>query len=492
MRASLGIVLGGCLLVALGPGIATGEEAKPGTGLGPVINLEQPFPPSYITTDTGRALKVEDFQDPAICAGCHPRQAGGWNGSMHAIAFVDPVLQNLWALGDKETNGATLNHCGACHTAPGIVSGTVKFEPDKPVHGAFTAPGMAAKGVSCDVCHTISASNILKTAVLEHGNASFVLSPGQVKRGPLRDSKSPFHQTAFSELHTKAEFCGNCHNIFHPTNHFPVERTYDEWKYSIYAQNGIPCQDCHMVPVATAVKVADTMTRAKDLGDKSLSGSAGLGGPMDRVLVHDHGFVGGNAVVAPLLGVQGGAEHKEMAIERLQNVAELELKVGQLKDSLHQLKVKVINARAGHHLPTSLTEVRQVWVEAIVTDDKGRELMRSGTLTADNEVPADAVIFNSHAVDKDGKDTVKPWEVSRFTDVNTIAPKGYKYAKYAFNVPADATQLKVVAKLHYRSFSQGLADLLLTKGKVTVPSVEMESVEKTFPVPVKVAQATKD
>jgi len=375
-----------------------------------------------------------------------------------------------------------MNHCGACHTGIGIASGTVKFEPDKPVHGAFTAPGVAAKGVSCDLCHSISASNILKTAVLEHGNASYVMSPGQTKRGPLRDSKSPFHQTAFSELHTKAEFCGNCHNIFHPTNNFPVERTYDEWKYSVYAQKGIPCQDCHMVSVATAVKVADTLKRAKDLGEKDLGGSAGLGGPMDRTLVHDHGFVGGNAVIAPLLGVQGGEEHRAMAIERLQNVAELGLDLHAVKDSLHQLKVKVTNARAGHHLPTSLTEVRQVWVEAVVTDDKGRELLRSGTLTAENEVPAEAVIFNAHAADKDGKDTVKPWEVTRFVDSNTIPPKGYKYAKYAFNVPADATKLKVVAKLHYRSFSQGLADLLVGKGKVTVPSVEMEVIEEEFPV----------
>jgi hypothetical protein len=465
-------------VVAAAPAVSGADAPGPQAG----INPDQPFPPSYITTDTGKPIKVEDFQDPALCMGCHPRQAAGWSGSMHSISFVDPVFQNLWAIGDKETNGATLNHCGACHTGIGIASGTVKFEPDKPVHGAFTAPGVAAKGVSCDLCHTISGSNVLKTKVLEHGNASYVMSPGQTKRGPLRDSKSPFHQTAFSELHTKAEFCGNCHNIFHPTNNFPVERTYDEWKYSVYAQNDIPCQDCHMVPVATAIKVADTLKRAKDLGDKELGGAAGLGGPMDRSLVHDHGFVGGNAVIAPLLGVQGGEQHKAMAIERLQNVAELDLKLVQLKDSLHQLKVKVTNARAGHHLPTSLTEVRQVWVEAIVTDDKDRELMRSGTLTAENEVPADAVIFNSHAVDKDGKDTVKPWEVSRFVDVTTIPPKGYKYAKYPFNVPADATKLKVVAKLHYRSFAQGLADLLVGKGTVTVPAVEMESVEKEFPV----------
>lgn len=491
MHTRVAALVAACLATPLWLAVASaGHVIAPSEPTGP--SADQPFPPSYITTDTGQKLKPEDFQDPAICAGCHPRQAAGWNGSMHSIAFADPVFQALWAIGDRETNGATLNHCGACHTAIGIASGTVQLDPDRPLHGAFTAPGVAAKGVSCDVCHTISASNILKTAVLEHGNASFVLSPGNVKRGPLRDSRSPFHQTAFSELHTRADFCGNCHNIFHPTNRFPVERTYDEWKYSIYAQHGIPCQDCHMVPVATATRVADTLTRARDLGDKGLSGVAGLGGPMDRALVHDHGFVGGNAVIAPLLGVQGGEEHKAMAIERLQTVAELDVKVKRQEGPLHKLYVKVTNRRAGHHLPTSLTEVRQVWVEAVVTDDKGRELLRSGTLTAENEVPEDAVIFNAHAVDKDGKDTAKPWEITRFVDVNTIPPKGYKYARYAFNVPEDASSLKVVAKLHYRSFSQGLADLLLGKGKVQVPSVEMVSLEQAVPVPLKVASAVAE
>ena len=460
------------------PTLALADAAAPQAG----ATAEQPFPPSYITVEGGKAAKVDDWQDPSMCVGCHPRQAAGWQGSMHSIAFTDPVFQNLWALGDKATKGATFNHCGACHTGPGIASGTVKFDPDKPVHGEFTAPGVAAKGVSCDLCHTISASNVMKTATLEHGNASYVMSPGPVKRGPLQESKSPFHETAYSELHTKAAFCGNCHNIFHPTNHFPVERTYDEWKYSIYAQNGIQCQDCHMTPVKTAIKVADTLKPAKALGDKELGGAAGMGGPTDRSLVHEHGFVGGNAIIAPLMKVQGGEEHKAIAVERLQNAAELEVKVEQLKDNLHLLKVKVINARAGHHLPTSLTEVRQIWVEAVVTDSKGRELMRSGTLTAQNELPADTVAFNSHAVDKDGKDTVLPWEVSRFVDSPTIPPRGYKYAKYPFNVPADAGSLKVVAKLNYRSYPQGVADIILGKGAVKIPTFEMESVSKEFTV----------
>ncbi|MEN8175468.1 MAG: multiheme c-type cytochrome, partial [Pseudomonadota bacterium] len=451
---------------------------------------ERPFPPSYITTDTGRKLEVGDFQDPQICAGCHPRQYKGWKGSMHSNSFRDPVFQALWAIADKDTDGATTNHCGGCHTPIGTATGTVEFNPDEGLHGSFSAPGVAAEGVSCDVCHTISGTNLHKTAVLEHGNASFVLSPGKTKRASLRDAKSPFHETEYSDHHTRSEFCGNCHNIFHPVNNFPIERTYDEWKYSIYAQNDIQCQDCHMVPVDVAIKVADTLTRPKDMKDHGLGGQAAMGGPA-RDLVHDHGFVGGNALMAKAMADAGhGSEGTyNEAVKRLQNVASLDLKLKRVGDgSLHKLKVKVTNERAGHHLPTSLTEVRQVWIEVVVTDSKGRELMRSGTLDENNEVPHDAVIFNAHAVDENGEDTLFPWKITRFVDVNTIPPKGYKYGKYSFNALPDSGDLTVTAKLHYRSFSQGLANVLLGEGKVTVPSIEMVSIEKSFsPDKLKVA-----
>jgi hypothetical protein len=105
------------------------------------------------------------------------------------------------------------------------------------------------------------------------GNASIELNPGETKYGPLKDAKSGYHETEYSELHTKAEFCGSCHNIFHSVNQFPIEHTYDEWKNSPYAQADIPCQDCHMVPVDVAIQVADRMVRAKDVPNHGLGGS---------------------------------------------------------------------------------------------------------------------------------------------------------------------------------------------------------------------------
>lgn len=478
-------LLGGLVTILLLASAAGSRAGQEGMNSNEVLQDERRFPPSYVSTEAHRDVTPDDWKDPRICGQCHSEQYEGWNGSMHSNAFKDPVFQALWALAEK-ADPSMRNHCGTCHTPIGITTGTVEFHPDEGLHGKFTAPPVAEMGVSCDVCHTISGTNLQKTAVLEHGNASFIVSPGPKKRATLVDAESPYHETEYSEHHARSDFCGNCHNIFHPGNNFPIERTYDEWKYSIYAQNDIQCQDCHMVPVAIAEKVADTLKRPHELDEPSLEGFAALGGKWRKV-IHKHGFVGGNAVVTAVLNAKDKDNPEELgrdsnvqeAIARLKGAASLKIYLEQKAGHLHQLKVKVTNERAGHHLPTSLTEVRQVWLEVVVKDEHGNELLRNGTLSDANEVPKEAVIFNAHAVDKDGQDTMLPWEIVRFVDVNTIPPKGYKYGKYYFNVPDGSKQITVTAKLHYRSFSQGLADLLLGKDAIKVPSVEMVAVEKT-------------
>lgn len=440
-----------------------------------------PWYPAFIQVEKkdGTPPMPENWQDPQVCAGCHPRQYKGWSTSMHSISFRDPVFQAEWALAYQAMGEEAIKLCGGCHAPLGVVTNSIRFDPKLGKHGGFTAAPIAEKGVSCDVCHTVSGTNAVHTTTGSPGNASFVLTPGRVKRATLKDAKSPFHDTAYSELHASARFCANCHNIYHPTNNFPIEHTYDEWKASPYAQRGIQCQDCHMVPVDIAIRVADEMKRPHELERHGLGGLAGMGARDRRELVHDHGFVGGNTVIAEALGVPGAAENKAEAMKRLQNAAELDFELVPGRGGAHMLKVKVTNKRAGHHLPTSLTFIRQLWLEVRITDDQGRELMSSG-VPVNNRVPADAVRFMNRSVDKDGKPTVNPWEIAGFDKMNTIPPKGFRYGVYAFHLPADARRFKVHVKLNYQSYDQDLADKLLGEGKLTVPIVVMKELTREY------------
>lgn len=403
-----------------------------------------------------------------------PKQFQGWNGSMHANAFKDPVFQKLWHMGEVATNGALMNHCGGCHSPIGVTTGTIKHDVEK---GEFTTGPLASKGVSCDVCHTITKTNFLETKSLEHGNASFEIDPrgpGGRKMGPLEDARSPYHGTEYSPLHKKADFCGNCHNIFHPTNGFPVERTYDEWKYSVYARKGIVCQDCHMNSVDVAIKVARELKRPEDIEGVDISGFAGMGAAQKREVVHEHGFVGGNAVVTALLG--GGSDaHAEAARQRLANAAEMDVRFEPREDGLVDLRVQVTNTGAGHNLPTSLTDVREIWVEVTVKNDKGEIIYTSGHLDDHGELDHDNVtIFNAVAVDDHGEVTHLPWEVARFVRDTSIPPKGNSVSRYTFAKPAGGGALTADVRLNYRSYSQHVADVVLGKGTITIPVIEME------------------
>ncbi|MBY6225378.1 multiheme c-type cytochrome [Ferrimonas balearica] len=437
----------------------------------------QPFAPSYLTVKDGAEAELKHFSSPEGCKRCHPRQYAGWQGSMHSIAFIDPVYQAEAALGTKETDGATHNLCKGCHTAIGTVSENISYDASTGKFGGFTTQGVAERGVSCDTCHSVSATNIAHTEMGEHGNASLELATDRIKRGPFDDAKARGHKTEYSELHTRSEFCANCHNVFNPVHgNFPLEHTYEEWKNSDYAKAEIQCQDCHMVPVEVAVRVADEMKPVKALEQHRLSGQAARGGPV-RSVVHDHGFVGGNAVLAPLLGVEGGEAHAQEATKRLQTVAELETALVEA-DGKAQLNVTVHNRRAGHDLPTSLSFIRQVWLEVVIEDAQGNTLLRSGTLNADNSLPADTVVFQDTAVDADGKPEHKPWKIARFSVENSIPAKGSKTVEYGFTLPADG-HYTVTTTLHYRSFDQSVADYLLTDS-VTVPSVTMNRLTQRF------------
>ena len=75
-------------------------------------------------------------------------------------------------------------------------------------------------------------------------------------------------------------------------------------------------------------------------------------------------------------------EKYEMAVKRLQSAADLEVHPIYREGKLAEVKVRVKNIRAGHNLPTSLTHVRQMWLEITAKDDKGNVFMTNGTIDA--------------------------------------------------------------------------------------------------------------
>ena len=446
--------------------------------------LERPFPPSLIRTKNNHKATLDSFENPETCAGCHPKQYEGWRGSMHSNSWNDPIFQAEFKKGLKETDGKIFKLCAGCHSPIGVLTGTVSW--DKKTN-EFSVSEKAARGVTCDVCHSISGAIPLDdTITSEHGNGSHIIdTETHIKYGPLKNSNSPYHETQYSELHTKANLCANCHNIIHPVNGAPIERTYDEWRVSPYAQNGIVCQDCHMNSVEVAIQIAKTLKRPETFINKKvrLGGKASTLGTEDRSIVHSHEFVGGNAIISAIMSPKNlrKRQHADIARKRLQNATELTVDLKQRNDGLFELGVDVFNSGAGHNLPTSLTQVRHIWIEATITDGDNNLLFETGKLDNHHDLDEDkTVIFKSWAVDAKGNDTHDPWAINHIVRDTTIPPKGHSKHDFVFNNKNDSEQINVDVKLNYRSATQHMTDALLGDKAPTIPTINMEHFSKAY------------
>jgi Cytochrome c554 and c-prime len=402
------------------------------TNLDPGVAIAgaSPFYPSRASTG-GRHVTPENFESTLLCSGCHMDIFNQWKGSMHSNSWTDPVYRAALSLMSGFSHGKIDNFCMGCHTPIGVV--THEASPA----GKNMSEG-AVQGVQCEVCHNVSRISGI-------GNGAYVLTPQlhgrPLKFGPYKDAVSPIHDTAYSQLHTQSEFCSDCHDVTHPFNRLPVERTYSEWRDSTYAGKGIQCQDCHMKPAPG---------RASPIGK-------------EREHVYTHYFVGGNALVTQILGSD---LHAGRAEDMLRSAATVKIMAqGALSHAhVNMVKVRVTNVGAGHKLPTGFPEGREMWLDFKVVDARNAQVYRLGAIK-DGRTEPGTRSFKVVLGDRNGKVVdVNVLDADRILSDTRIGPHGYEDVTYMFDLPKGvAGPLKLVAELNYWSFSQALLDDLLGK-----------------------------
>jgi len=421
------------------------------THFDPGIALEghSPFYPSRAGTG-GRVLKPADFELPELCGGCHVDTYAQWKGSMHSNSWTDPVYRAALNLMSKASNGKIDNFCMGCHTPIGVV--TKEASP-----GGKGMSEVANRGVQCDVCHNVSQTSGI-------GNGSYVLTPRMygrpLKFGPRRDAVSPYHDSAYSKLHTRSEFCGDCHDVTHPFNRLPVERTYSEWRDSTYAGQGVQCQDCHMKPAPAR---ATLMSK-------------------ERPRLYTHNFVGGNALVPQLLGSAGHAEQAEAMLRSAATVAVIAPPALSAR-RMNTVTVRVTNVGAVHKLPTGFPEGREMWLDFQVVDARGTEIYRVGAVK-DGKTEKGTHSFKVTLGDRHGNVVeLNVLDADRILNDTRIEPHGFRDETFAFEMPPGVKgPVKVTAVLNYWSFSQELLDHLLEAKAPKAHITEMANVTKSVPV----------
>jgi hypothetical protein len=411
-------------------------------------------------------VKKSQFFSPISCGACHPDIFKMWSGSTHANAWRNPLFQALYNLGKKmaagESQKRNVESCVRCHFPIGHSSGEENLPLDD-----------EKGGVICDFCHSVKAT----TGV---GNAPYILSPGNAaimeggtKYGPFNDCPETIHENQYSELHTRSEFCGGCHDVSHAGNDLPIEQTYTEWRQGPYNTNDpkttVHCQDCHM-----RQRPGFPCTGSTERPDNPGVATPEIMGGKKRPHIWTHYFVGGS--VTPISLPLNSEIQPQLAIERLKNAATIQITVnpGYKAGDLLRFQVDIKNTGCGHYLPTGLTEMRQMWLKVSVTDADGKLVYKVGDVDEKGNIDDNAVIYHTVFGNENGEPTLHVWTATHVISDNRIPPKGKKEERFVCQIPTDIKPpLKVETVLQYRSAPQDVVDAFLGEKTIKLPIIEM-------------------
>ncbi len=397
------------------------------------------------------ALPYDSFEPGENCAECHDRFARQHEASLMAQSFThiwDEVEYFTLALphARMEPKVAEVEAgCNGCHAPLAYLAGDIP--PQRPEAGT-----RANEGVSCDLCHAI---------VGFEGevpfNFNWIVDPGEVKQGARPGLESDYHGIAVNPFLKSAEFCGTCHNEKDPYGMW-VKSTHIEWRDGPYGASGITCQGCHM-PAAGTELVAD-----------------GEVYPDAR----QHTFHGVH--YAPK--VTG-------SVEVLLYPEEAEVAPGERL----QIGATVMNAKAGHMIPSGSVEERVVWLHVEARDSAGgvhhlpvdlkgfdgeawtvadpgalayqamgeiQGLADFSGLPRDGDVPAGDRIYRMPYLDPQGRMTIAQWYTASFGPDYRLPPLAAIDESFTWALPADlpAGPVEVTASVYMTMVVSSVADHL--------------------------------
>jgi Cytochrome c554 and c-prime len=171
---------------------------------------------------------------PDACGTCHPVQAADWSTSVHAAAMGPGVSGQIIEM--LERDPAQALGCFTCHAPLAEQAPLLRREGGFRPNPDFDA-ALMARGLPCAGCH-----------VRAHERFGPPRRDGSLASAAPRETL-PHGGVTRTPAFLASEFCRSCHQ-FGPgapaLNGKPLEDTFNEWKASRFAREGVQCQDCHM------------------------------------------------------------------------------------------------------------------------------------------------------------------------------------------------------------------------------------------------------
>jgi len=480
--AAILVTLWAASLVAAASGTPSSQQAGP-TAAAPHVAPAALFQSSDTCLACHNSLVTPSGEDISIGA--------DWRASMMGNSARDPYWMaavRREVMDHPQAQAAIEDECSICHmpmtTFPARASGQkgqifARLAADPAVD---PVAALAADGVSCTVCHQMSATKLGDPSTftggyvidVASGNAARrIFGPFAVDAGRTRLMQSATGFTPAESTHVQqSELCASCHTLFthalvagaENMGRLPEQAPYLEWQQSEFRASA-SCQSCHM-PVVE--------------GETAIS--AVLGQP--RAGVSRHAFRGGNFFMMRMLnryrdelGVRATPREMEAAIQR--TVAHLQedtvrVTVARAERTGGRLLIDVdVENLAGHKFPTAYPS-RRAWLHVVVTDSAGRVVFESGALGADgriagNDNDADAARFEPHHTQIDRADQVQVYEsvmVDPRGAVTTGLLTGVRYVKDNRLLPRGLDKATASADVAVHGDASGDADFVAGRDRV--------------------------
>lgn len=382
---------------------------------------------------------------PERCALCHADIVEQWRQSMHAVADTELVYARVVGEFRLRYGVEASNWCAGCHSSLRLARNEMNIK----------VADVAQPNIDCMACHSIRE---VHTPIGDNRftleikpEADYSLDAGLADRLLLMQPAA--HRARWNaSVVRSAEFCGACHRQSLPAflagdgKELVLQDTYTEWRESRYNSSDPSvrrtCQSCHM-PSAPGI--------APDLGDNRPS----------------HFFTGGSRDIARIIGARAIYADQQRLLE---SAATLSV-AGACAQQGGAILVQITNSGTGHHLPTGVTDLRQVWLEVIATDNAGGVVYHSGAVDERGRLDSAAVRFGVILGDEQGQ-PVYLHNIARARRIlqDTTLPAGeMREIRYALP-PRSPTPLHVEVKLWYQSVPQDFIDHFIT------PEVRFERV----------------
>ena len=412
----------------------------------------------------------EDWTNSAKCKSCHPKIFAQWADSNHRhLTATNPyymVMENLagadkgdefrqWCMGCHNPSAVTTKqkrttHEMAVNSMPNVLfeSGGKDLVKELQIHGN----SRLEQGVSCITCHRIK-------KVESKGNSSYTLAITNREEYVFEGSTSgiqhwlsekfinanpKMHKASYSkDIYKKSAYCASCHDEFLPDNSKrAIVSTFKEWEKSPFNNPKEPskhkdCIDCHM-------------TNLDDGKFAPLVGTSTEGGTLKKD-IKVHYFAGANHFLSGLKS----KKNEDQTLQLLRTSAEIDATI---KDGKIYAGVK--NVGAGHHLPTGISDFRELWLDITLKDRDGKIVFSSGKLQKDGNLGRDARPFMKVFGDEDGKPVgLLFWRYKKLLSDTRIPAGERREEVYAIPNAANLKYpLTLEIKLNFRIYPQWVTD----------------------------------